>query len=176
LMRRLVGADGVPLSEWEQVDNGGCPEDPEPQVVLTAAEFRRLPLVARAPVIQPSDGRALVTLGVAVHTDDSSQDLTTTVLGVPVQVRATPAQFTWDFGDGTTITTTHAGRGWPDHAALGEYPEPGTYQLQLTTTWRGEFQVNGTGPWLPVAGTATTTSDPITITVETAPARLVADR
>lgn len=178
LYRRLLDEDGrlTAGSSWEQVDNGGCPEDPNPDVVLTAADFRRLPLVPRAPVIQPGDGRALVTMGIAVHTDDAPQELTTTILGLPVQVRATPARFTWDFGDGTVITTSHAGGEWPGHAALGEYPDPGTYELRLTTTWSGEFQVAGTGPWLPVAGTATTTSDPITITVETAPSRLVADR
>src|SRR5690606_15985641 len=35
-------------SLWEQVDNGGCPEDPSPEVVLTVEEFRRLPLVPAA--------------------------------------------------------------------------------------------------------------------------------
>lgn len=177
LMRRELDASGVPISEWERVDNGGCPEDPAPSVVLSAAEFRRLPLAAAVPVIQPSDGRALINLGVAVHTDGSPQELTTSVVGVPVRVRATPVRFVWDFGDGSApVVTATAGSGWPSHAALAAYAEPGTFELGLTTTWRGEFQVAGAGPWLPVDGTATTTSSPVTITVETAPTRLVADR
>src|SRR5690554_1477854 len=175
--RALDAATGEVVEGWRQVDNGGCPEDPAVDVVLSAEEFRRLPLVPSTPVVQPSDGRALINLGVAVHTDGSPQELATTVVGVPVTVRATPVRFSWDFGDGTRpVVTTAAGDGWPDHAALGEYPEPGTFELRLTTTWRGEFQVGGTGPWFPVAGTATTTSDPVTITVETAPSRLHADR
>lgn len=178
LFRRALDADtGEVVEGWRQVDNGGCPEDPAVEVVLSAEEFRRLPLVAAEPMIQPSDGRALVTKGVAVHTDGSPQELATTVLGVPVVVRATPVQFAWDFGDGTpVVVTTQPGQEYPHHAWIGEYPQPGVFELRLTTSWRGEFQVAGTGPWLPVTGTATTTSAPVSITVETAPARLYADR
>lgn len=179
LHRRAISAETggyVPGSGWEQVDNGGCPEEPTPQVVLTVEEFRRLPIEVRVPMIQPFGGRALVTMGVAVHTDGSPQELDTTVVGVPVRVRATPVQFAWDYGDGSAmIRTPVAGHEWPHHAALGEYPEPGEFELRLTTTWRGEYRVDGAGPWLPVAGTASTTSDPVAISVETAPARLVSE-
>ncbi|MCV2396539.1 hypothetical protein OEB99_19690 [Actinotalea sp. M2MS4P-6] len=43
----------------------------------------------------------------------------------------------------------------------------------MTTTWAGEFQVGGGGPWLPVVGTATTTSEPVAFEVVEAPAYLV---
>lgn len=178
LLRREVDAvTGEPLTDWVQVDTGGCPEDGTPDVVLTAEEFRRLPLVPRQPVIQPSDGRALVTKGIVTHASPDPQELTTTLLGVPVTVRAIPVSYTWDFGDGSApVVTTAAGSPYPHHAAHGEYPVPGTYEIRLTTAWRGEFQVDGAGAWRAVVGTATTVSDPTTVTVETAPARLYADR
>lgn len=31
-------------------------------------------------------------------------------------------------------------------------------EISLTTTWQGSFRINGTGPWLPVSGYATTTA------------------
>ncbi|KGM12829.1 hypothetical protein N868_00675, partial [Cellulomonas carbonis T26] len=43
LFRRPVDASGAFTGPWEQVDNGGCPEDPATTVVLTATDFRRLP-------------------------------------------------------------------------------------------------------------------------------------
>nr|WP_297430587.1 PKD domain-containing protein [uncultured Actinotalea sp.] len=160
---------------WEQVDDGGCPEDGD-AVTLSVEDFRRLPLVASTPSIQPADGRNLVGMPLIVFTDGAPQDLATTVLGVPVTVRATPTRFSWDFGDGTEpLVTSDAGAPYPDHTVSHPFDRPGTYSVQLTTTWRGEFQVAGTGVWQPVAGTATTVSAPFTVTAEEAGPRLVAE-
>lgn len=176
LFRRALDAADAPAGPWELVDNGGCPEDPAADVILTVEEFRRLPLEAADPVVQPFDGRALVNMGIAMHADPTPQTFTTTVVGTPVQVRATAVQYTWDFGDGTwPVTTRLPGGPWPNHAALSPYPEPGQYEIRLTTSWRGEYRVNGAGPWQTVTGTATTTSGPVAISVETAPARLVSE-
>ncbi|EYR61766.1 hypothetical protein N866_17610, partial [Actinotalea ferrariae CF5-4] len=124
---------------------------------------------------QPADGRSLVNMPLIVYTDPTPQTLTTTVLGTPVTVRATPTHYTWDFGDTQPpLTTTDPGAPYPTHTLSHPYPAPGTYTLQLTTTWHGHYQVTDTGPWTPIDGTATTTSAPITITVEEATPRLVA--
>lgn len=176
--RTLDPATGEPVGVWEPTaDLGGCPEDPAPApVVLTAAEFRRLPLTPSAPQVQPADGRNLVDVDLIALTDPAPQTLTTTVLGVAVTVRATPTTWTWDFGDGTTpLTTTDPGAPWPHPTITHPYTAPGTYTLNLTTTWTGQYQVAGTSTWQPVTGTATTTSPPITLTAEEAPTRLVAD-
>lgn len=176
--RALDPATGEPVGVWEPTaDLGGCPEDPAPApVVLTAAEFRRLPLTPSAPQVQPADGRNLVDVDVIALTDPAPQTLTTTVLGVAVTVRAIPTTWTWDFGDGTTpLTTTDPGAPWPHPTITHPYTAPGTYTLTLTTTWTGQYQVAGTSTWQPVTGTATTTSPPITLTAEEAPTRLVAD-
>lgn len=168
-------ATGLFTGPWEQVDDGGCAEDPPVAVTLSAEDFRRLPLTASTPSYQPADGRGLVNMPLIVYTDPSPQLLPTTVLGTPVVVRATPVQYTWDFGDGSPpLGTGDPGAPYPDHTVSHPYGAPGQYSVHLTTTWRGEFQVIGTGPWLPVQGTATTTSPAFTTTVEEAVPRLVA--
>lgn len=164
------------IGTWEQVEAGGCPEDaPAGPVVVSVEEFRRLPLTASTPQFQPADGRGLVNMDLIVFTDPGEQTLTTTVLGVPVTVRATPVQYSWDFGDGSDpLVTTDPGAPYPHYTVGHPYRQPGTYPVQLVTTWSGQFQVNGTGPWLPVDGTATTTSPPFTAEVFEAHAHLVA--
>lgn len=175
LFRRPVDpASGLFTGPWEQVDDGGCAEDPPVTVTLSAEDFRRLPLAPSTPSYQPADGRGLVNMPLVVFTDPSPQTLTTTVLGVPVTVRATPVQFTWDFGDGgSPLVTTDPGAPYPDHTVARPYGAPGEYAVRLVTTWRGEFQVAGAGPWIPVDRTATTSSAPFTTTVEEAVPRLV---
>jgi hypothetical protein len=171
LFRRSVdGSDG-----WEVVDDG-CPASSPDVVTLSVEEFRRLPLAASTPSIQPADGRNLVGMPLIVFTDATPQDLATTVVGVPVTVRATPTQFSWDFGDGSPpLVTSDPGASYPDHTVSHPFDRPGTYSVRLTTTWRGEFQVAGSGVWQPVAGTATTASAPFTVTAEEAVPRLVAE-
>lgn len=160
---------------WEVVDDG-CPQTAPEAVTLSVEEFRRLPLVASVPAIQPADGRNLVGMPLIVFTDPSPQELATTVVGVPVAVRATPTQFSWDFGDGSApVVTADAGAPYPDHTVSHPYAQDGEYTVRLTTTWRGEFQVAGTTTWQPVAGTATTVSAPFTVTAEEAVPRLVAE-
>jgi len=177
LFRREVDpVSGAFVGQWVQVDVGGCPEDPATTVVLSAAQFRRLPLTASVPQVQPADGRGLVNVDLIVFTDPDTQVLSTTVLGVPVTVRATPVRYAWDFGDGTDpLVTTDPGAPYPAQTVARPYRTEGTYQLTLQTTWTGTYQVNATGPWHTVTGTATTTSTPLTTQALTATTTLVAD-
>lgn len=173
LFRHEVDATGHEVAPWDLVDPGGCPEDAATPV-LTAEEFARLPLTPSSVRLQPADGRALVHYGVITTTDPAPQTLTTTILGTPITVTATPTSWTWDYGDGTPPrTTSDPGAPYPDTSGAHPYDTPGTYRLTLTTTWSGTYQVGGTGPQQPVTGTATTTSAPVTITVETAHPHLV---
>ena len=172
--RRVDPTTGAAAGLWEQVDNGGCPEDPPATVVLTVADFRRLPIAPSSPQMQPADGRGLVNMDLILWTDPGAQTMVTTVLGVPVTVRATPVRYAWDFGDGSPpLVTTQAGGPYPDRSVARSYDRSGSYALTLTTTWAGEYQVNGTGPWLPVLGTATTTSAPVATEAVEAHPRLV---
>ncbi|WP_156253594.1 hypothetical protein [Pseudactinotalea terrae] len=129
-------------------------------VALVSSEFRTLPLTAPAITYQPEGDWALVNMDFIVYTDADQQLLSTTILGVPVTVRATPVHYSWDFGDGSApLSTTDAGRPYPDHTLAHVYTSAAeSVQVSLTTSWQGELQINGAGPWLPIAGFATTTS------------------
>ncbi|WP_081978681.1 PKD domain-containing protein [Cellulomonas carbonis] len=178
LLRSSVDpATGDPVGDWQLVDEGGCLEEGGAVVVVRQEDLRRLPITPSVPRYQPVDGRGLVGKDLIVYTDPTPQELTTSVLGVPVTVRVTPVRWSWDFGDGELpLVTDSAGAPYPDHTVSRPYADVGTYEVRVTTTWRGEYRVADDGPWLPVTGTATTTSAPFTATVEDAPSRLVADR
>ena len=94
-----------------------------------------------------------------VYTDAGAQLLDTTILGVPVTVRATPVHYSWDFDDGSVpLATTDTGQPYPNHTLAHVYTSAAdSVEVTLSTTWQGELQINGSGPWLPIAGFATTT-------------------
>ncbi len=94
-----------------------------------------------------------------VHTDPAVQAFATTLAGFPIEVEATPTTYTWDFGDGSApIETTSPGHPYPDHDVAYPYPREGTFTITLTTTYTGRYRLAGSTTWLPVVGTATTTS------------------
>ncbi|WP_156742338.1 hypothetical protein [Occultella aeris] len=143
-------------------------------LTLTVTDFQRLLLVGSEINLQPQGEWTLVNMDTIVFTDGTIQEFSTTVLGLPVAVRATPVEFTWDFGDGSApLVTTEAGAGYPDHTLTHVYTTVETVEITLTTSWSGEFQINGTGPWLAVNGTATTVTVSDPLRVETAETNLV---
>lgn len=147
-----------------------CPEIAEPvplAVTVTVEEFRALPLTPSAIWVGPPGGWLPVNMVNVVYTDGASQTLPTTVLGQPVLVRATPTFFAWDFGDGSApLVTTDPGRPHPDHTVSNTYARVGEYTVAMTTTWSGEFSVDGGTTFVAIDGTAETTSTgaPVTVT------------
>ena len=153
---------------------GSCPGDigfPG----LTAADFQRLPLVPSQIYLQPPDGWTLANVPTFVYASGGSQTLRTTVLGFGVTVRATPARFTWTFGDGSaSIATTDPGKPYPDGTITHAYRAAGVHRIALTTEWNGQFLVDGFTTWLPIDGTAQTRATSAPLRVYTARSRLVA--
>ncbi len=136
-----------------------------PEVVVSAEQFRRLPIPAPEIITQPPDRITLINIDTNILTRKNAVVLPTTVLGQAVRVRATPASFTWQYGDGTDLTTANPGALYPNMPTAHVYRAPGTFTVDLTTTFTGEFSVAG-GPWQPIAGTASIRSDPATIQAE----------
>jgi hypothetical protein len=150
------------------------PNEPPPVVpVLTAKDFQRLPLPASPIVVQPPNGRTLVNVPTNLYADSDTVTLPTTILGQPVQVRATPQEFRWVYGDGKSLATEDPGAPYPELRTAHVYKEAGEQRVQLTTVYGGEYSVNG-GPWLPVDGVATVVSPGSTLEVVAAENRLVA--
>lgn len=166
--------------EDEEAEDEDAPaeEESEPVIItVTRSDFAELPLDLPTVHLQPERDWFLVNMDTLVYTDGAPQMLETTVLDVPVRVRATPVEFSWDFGDGSSpLVTTEAGAPWPAKDIAHVYQrEAENVAITLTTTWSGEFQVAGQGPWIPIAGTTTTQSQSAPFRIETAETRLVAD-
>ncbi|MFG1814314.1 PKD domain-containing protein [Kribbella sp. NPDC049174] len=110
--------------------------------------------------VQPT-GRTLVNYDTIVYTDDNGVTVrTVTLLGFPVVVRATPVRYTWNFGDGTTVTTESPGSPFPAKEITHKYLKRGSVSLTVTAHYAASFDVAGTGPQyvdgtIPVTGPAT---------------------
>ena len=172
LWRRDRATTSSPWGDWYTVVGWTCPADYALALTLTVEDFRRLPLTPPPLTIQPARAEHLVNMPTIVYTTPAQQLLTTTLLGYPVEVEATPTTYTWDFGDTTTVTTTSPGRPYPNHDIAHPYARPGTYTITLTTTWTGRYRLAGTTTWSTVTGTATTTTS-APITAVEAPTHLV---
>lgn len=160
--RTSSGPDG-----WTNTGEIDClrPAQGAAAVTVSSAQFRRLPIPAPKIITQPATQVVLVNLGANLLTTKRTETLTTTVLGQPVQVRATPTTYHWTYGDGHQLTTTDPGGRYPTMPTLHNYQRPGRFTVTLRTTFTGEYSVAG-GPWQPISGTAVTQSAPVTITAE----------
>lgn len=165
-------------SSWTATGEYLCigPTDPTaaPPIVpvVTAEDFRRLPLPPSPIVVQPGSGRTLLNVPTNLYADAGTVTIPTSILGQPVRVRATPEEFRWTYGDGESLSTEDAGAPYPDRRTAHVFREPGSHQIHLTTVYSGEYSVAG-GPWLPVDGLATVASVPNTIDVVEARNRLI---
>ena len=162
-----------PWSEWDDIDAGGCGVDLLPE--LTEADFRRLPLPAPTLTMQPDRGWVLINIETITYTDPTPITLRTELLGYGITVEATPTQWTYDFGDDHTLTTTSPGHPYPDHDVFHEYENPGTGAITLTAEWTGRYQIDGNPVWRDINGTATTTATTDPFTIEERTSRLVSD-
>ncbi len=72
---------------------------------------------------------------------------TFTLLDEPVDVTAS-ATWSWDFGDGGGLDTASPGGAWPDTSVSHVYRTAITRSVHVTTTWTGEFTLDGLGPFL----------------------------
>src|SRR5699024_12263776 len=74
--------------------------------------------------------------------------------------------------DGNTITTTDPGEPYPSEVVSATYTQEGWYDITLTTTFSGQFSVDG-GEWQDIDGTIEVTSDPVPIYSKSLEPRLV---
>lgn len=140
---------------------------------FTLRDFQRLPLPPGGVHVQPANGRALVNVDTNVYVTAEPVTLTTTLIGFPIEVRATPVRYEWSFGDGHVLTTSDPGGAYPAMTTTHPYTAAGRHQITLRTFYTGEYSVAG-GPWQDVDGEAVVTSDPATIDVIEARGHLVA--
>jgi hypothetical protein len=140
---------------WLRTGPNGQPLQPGPtvdpfQLALSARD--RLPVPSGGIGANPT--RSLVGLPTwfwYAGYDGRPLTRTTSAFGVTVQVQAIPTGYRWDFGDGTTMTSSDLGRPYPARS-----PVTHTYQTArtgVTVRCRFDFTLRwrtGGGPWAPL--------------------------
>ncbi|AIY00984.1 hypothetical protein ART_1385 [Arthrobacter sp. PAMC 25486] len=147
---------------------------------MIAHEFQQTPIAAADFGSQPGP-HTLRGEETNVWAEAATQTFNLTLIGQNVTITATPAAYTWNYGDGTIWgpTPTH---GAPLHQdRIGEqtqtshiYAETGRLAINLTTHFNGTYTVNG-GPELPIPGQGNIPSSALPLTVWRAETHLYAD-
>lgn len=157
--------------------NAGNPAAPG----VTTGEVAHLVPAVSAQGMEPR-GFMVVGLPTNFYADATSSIVTTTLLGTPAEVRFTPVSFTWDHGDGSSMTSGTGGATW-SALGLAEFSETATshvfdragdYTISLTIRYSAEYRIGG-GAWQALAGTVPSTSPPLTASAKAAKTVLVAD-
>lgn len=164
------GDGGGEIERTRVLYDSGATDGAAP-VVVSQYELQRLGIDGGAVLIQPASGRALVHLPVIAYATARPQLLSTSVLGVPVEIWVRPVSYSWDFGGGS-FTTTSPGSPYPNQNITWTYADLGTRTVRLTIRWSGSFQVDGDGVWHAIAGSAYTAASSPSFEVVEAPGRL----
>ncbi|AXK47155.1 hypothetical protein DXU92_16615 [Brachybacterium saurashtrense] len=109
---------------------------------------------------------------VVLYVSADEQIVEATLLDTPVSIRAIPVEYHWDLGDGNTISTDKSGDSYPSLEVAGMYRYEGWYDVMLTTTFIGQFSVDG-GAWQDIDGSIEVVSDPVEIFSKSLESRLV---
>ncbi|WP_232481445.1 PKD domain-containing protein [Arthrobacter sp. YN] len=174
-------------TDWIPVSGPTCLYDAQPENVLAniaariLTDFRQLPVNPGTLEAQPFP-HTLKGGPTNFYATTAEQGFDVTILGQAVHLTATPANYTYTFGDGGALGPTPvAGYSIPETDWLNNetrtshiYTETGNYQATLTTSFTGTYSVNN-GPPLPINGTLDITTPAKTIHVWKTERALVAD-
>ncbi|WP_269048021.1 hypothetical protein [Paenarthrobacter sp. Z7-10] len=147
------------------------PKDVLDEIAATIAhEFKNSPVVPAALASQPGPN-TLRGAETNFYANASEQTFNIKLLGQKVHITATPAQYLWNYGDGTVLgPTPYPGAPLPSDR-WGEktrtshlYRQTGDFAVSVATYFRGTYSVNG-GPALPIPGEGTFTSAPLPVSV-----------
>lgn len=144
-----------------EVDDGGSVAPPVP----SESDFASFEIPPSTPHALPVDW-TVTGKPTAFWADASVRTFSAELLGFPLQVRATPVEFHWDFGDGNSTSTKSPGSepAHPQHGSISHsYSKKGERTVTLTTVYTGEYNY-GNG-WDTIPGTAAVESDGLPMTV-----------
>ena len=178
--RRPVGAAGSVA--WEPVGDrclapGAAAPGTAPVVGIgevIATEFARLPLAGATARVQPAEA-TLVNVPTIFYTDAGVQTFQVSILGQDVAVTATPAAYTWVFGDGASLgPTTSPGAPWPAGDITHVYTAPGTVPARVDVTFTGTFTVAG-APATAIPGQVTVQGPDVPVLIRQTKSQLIAN-
>jgi hypothetical protein len=166
-------------SDAEMVQEESCLAERRQQIDIPAAAawaFQEMQIEPSEVNVQPPNGWTLVNVDTIAFTDRTPRTMSTSLFGIPVEIRAVPSNYSWDFGDGSApLTTTDPGAPYPAHTVAHAYAKRGEATISLTTTWHGQFRLAGEPTWYDVTGEGTTVSSSGSLEILEARARLVED-
>jgi len=154
LWRRRLVNDGT---GWNMRSDWACPSDLLPQ--FGERDLRRLKIEPLTVNQQPSEGPMLVTKPVIVYAEPAEREYHVVLFGTyGVDVVVSPVEYTWDFGDGETLSTREPGRPYPAFDLTHVYGERGNAHITLTTTWSAKYRLDDDPAqrWREAEGTAVT--------------------
>ncbi|RBP66253.1 hypothetical protein DFO66_103197 [Brevibacterium sanguinis] len=144
----------------------GVPVRPDPPTRIPESQFQTFDIPSPTISAWPEDW-AIIGKPAAFWAEVDISYIDMTLLTYDVTVKVTPEKHHWDFGDNTGATTTTKGskpRPGEEPEIGHNYQETGPKTVVMTTTFSGEFSVDG-GPWLPIDGFAHVASNELTIDV-----------
>ncbi|MEV7647398.1 hypothetical protein [Arthrobacter sp. NPDC089319] len=137
---------------------------------MTIEFFRRLPIAPSGLSVEPVP-HTLIGAETNVYASPNEQTFTEDIDGFDVTVRAIPTSYTWSYGDGSSFGPTSQSGGPLPADRLGEktatshrYTETGDVHVSLTTTYRGEYSINGSD-WIAISGEAQIDSAAVPLSV-----------
>jgi len=161
---------------WSTIRPDRCVylEQPEDVLGKIAAQiqtkFQQLPVRAGTSVMQPSP-HTLRGAETNFYAEAVEQTFALNMLGQDVSITAKPVQYSWTYGDGTSLGPQAAAGGPLPQDRWGEktltshvYTQTGDFPVVLTTQFQGTYSVNG-GPPLPIPGQGQFSAPPQTVSV-----------
>jgi hypothetical protein len=153
------------------------PENAAPQVTdaVVLAAFRRIPLPNSSVSIQPPGGRTLVNFETIYSAAADQFTESVTLLGQEVELEITPTQWTWSFGDGTTLVTDSGGQPWArglevseENYVIHRYMQTdAAAPVSVDVTWSARWRT-GSSNWRQVGETVTMSSPSVDLQVREA--------
>jgi hypothetical protein len=134
---------------------------------LVAEALRRVELPGAELEIQPPNGRTLVNFDTNFFTRQGPFTRSVRLLGRLVDLRISPAAYTWRFGDGAVRSTTSPGSPYPHLEVTHRYLRKARVAPSVDVTYEATFSVDG-GAWQSVPGTVTIPGTPERLRVVTA--------
>lgn len=180
LMTVLTAPFGQSPPQWADTGERVCRYSDRPmssvdgsEIVLptvTVEFFRRLPIAPSGLTVEPVP-HTLIGAETNVYATPNEQTFNEEIDGFDVTVRAIPTSYTWSYGDGSSLGPTTQPGGPLPADRLGEktatshrYTETGDVQVSLTTTYRGDYSINGSA-WIAISGEAQITSATVELSV-----------
>jgi hypothetical protein len=152
----------------------GVPLQPDALVPGVRDRFVRLVPPLR-PSFQPR-GFGIVNVPVVLAAGQPA-DIGRPVFGLAGHrvVLSATASWRWRYGDGSQLVTRRPGGAWPDVDVAHAYGREGRFAVTVTTTWQGQFWVDGAGPFV-VSGAPVTQAAQLVVPVRAAVAQLLGAR